>query len=260
MKRIVVIEDEPDVREIIMDILDAENFLVLGAENGQAGIELVQQHLPDLIICDVMMPELPGYDVLKILRNHQATATIPFVFLTAKSTKADLRQGMDLGADDYLTKPFTRQELLNAITSRFDKQGMIEQKTQEQLNALRTNITFALPHELRTPLNGIISFSQMLLDDFSELPPEEIEEMLNDIQFSAQRLNRIICNFLLYADLELLIHNAERRKKLPISSVQNPNILVKEIVNQVIQSHPNRFQDLQLDLGQNVEVKISQDF
>ncbi|MGL5083387.1 MAG: hybrid sensor histidine kinase/response regulator [Microcoleaceae cyanobacterium] len=260
MKQIIVIEDELDVREIILDILDAENFSVLGAENGQEGIQLVQETLPDLVICDVMMPELNGYDVLAALRENQATATIPFIFLTAKSTKSDLRQGMDSGADDYLTKPFTRKELLNAISSRIQKQEVIEQKNQDQLNKLRSNITFALPHELRTPLNGIISFSTILLEELSELPTEEVQEMLTDIQYSAQRLNRIICNFLLYADLELLAHDPERRKKLPLGSIPSPSILVKYVIDRASQASPERAQDVCLDLCSDIEIKVSEDF
>lgn len=118
MKKILVIEDEPEMRRNLLTILKLEKFAALGAENGRAGLELVKRERPDLILCDVMMPELDGHGVLAALRESEATASIPFVFLTAKGEKADLRSGMNLGADDYLTKPVAKADLLHAIAAR----------------------------------------------------------------------------------------------------------------------------------------------
>src|SRR5574341_351543 len=105
MKKILIIEDEPEMRRNLAMILKLEKFQVLTAENGRRGVEMALAEKPDLIICDVMMPELDGYGVLHQLRQERATAGTPFMFLTAKGEKADLRSGMNLGADDYLTKP-----------------------------------------------------------------------------------------------------------------------------------------------------------
>lgn len=136
MKRILVIEDEPPVRANILELLEAENFDAVSAENGFIGVLWALENAPDLIICDVMMPEFNGYDVLKALRGDPASAAIPFIFLTAKADKADIRYGMELGADDYLTKPFTRAELLGAIATRFAKhQVVMEQYTSEHQRA-----------------------------------------------------------------------------------------------------------------------------
>jgi DNA-binding NarL/FixJ family response regulator len=118
MKRILVIEDEPEMRRNLLTILKLEKFQPLGAENGRVGLELVKREKPDLILCDVMMPELDGHDVLEALRKDEDTASIPFIFLTAKGEKADLRSGMNLGADDYLTKPVAKADLLRAIAAR----------------------------------------------------------------------------------------------------------------------------------------------
>jgi CheY-like chemotaxis protein len=115
MTKILVIEDEETVRENILELLDAEGFEAIAAENGRIGLSLAQQHLPDLILCDVRMPELDGYGVLSALRSKPETATIPFLFLTAKAAKTDLTMGLDLGANAYITKPFTLVELLSAI-------------------------------------------------------------------------------------------------------------------------------------------------
>jgi two-component system, OmpR family, alkaline phosphatase synthesis response regulator PhoP len=133
MKRILVIEDETQVRENIQEILELSNYEVLVAENGKIGLELAQQSEPDLIICDIMMPELDGYEVLMGLRQRDVTATIPVIFLTAKADRGDFRKGMELGADDYITKPFQAQEILEAIASRFERQEAYNVKVKEAL-------------------------------------------------------------------------------------------------------------------------------
>ncbi|EAW33618.1 response regulator [Lyngbya sp. PCC 8106] len=259
MKRILVIEDESDVREIILDILEAEEFSVIGAENGKEGVRLALEHLPDLVICDVMMPEMDGYDVLKILREEKTTSTIPFVFLTAKATRENIRQGMNLGADDYLTKPFSRKDLLGAISSRIQKKVAIEDRIQAHLNDLRSSLSLSLPHELRTPLNGILISSQLLIEDFAEMEVHEVQPMLADINTSAQRLYRLISNFLLYADLELLVHDSERIKFWPKGSVQDPNALIQKVANETLEMFPERQADLSLKLQQTIAVEVPPD-
>lgn len=140
MTKILVIEDEQLVRENILELLTSEGFEAIGAQNGHVGITWAWEHKPDLIICDVMMPELDGYEVLNLLRQEPTTATMPFIFLTAKADKSSLRQGMEMGADDYLTKPFTKTELLGAIAARVKKQAAIARQTEQLLVQLRSNI------------------------------------------------------------------------------------------------------------------------
>jgi CRP-like cAMP-binding protein/CheY-like chemotaxis protein len=130
MTTILIIEDNQDVRENTAEILELANYKVITAVNGKDGVELAQQHKPDLIICDIMMPELDGYGVLHVLSKHVATATIPFIFLTAKTEKQDVRKGMGMGADDYITKPFDEADLLNAIEARIKKNSLIKQEFQ----------------------------------------------------------------------------------------------------------------------------------
>ncbi len=124
MKKILLIEDNLEIRENTSEILSLANYHVLTAENGKVGVDIAQRETPDLIICDIMMPELDGYGVLHILGKKTETARIPFIFLTAKTEKNDIRKGMNLGADDYLTKPFDDTELLNAIETRLRKQEL----------------------------------------------------------------------------------------------------------------------------------------
>jgi EAL domain-containing protein (putative c-di-GMP-specific phosphodiesterase class I)/DNA-binding NarL/FixJ family response regulator len=137
MPKILIIEDEEAVRENILDLLEAEDFETLAAANGRIGVHLAICEVPDLILCDLMMPEIDGYGVLTALRQDPSTATIPFIFLTAKSAKSDFRQGMDMGADDYITKPFTRAELLSAIINRLEKYATLKKYLSPQ-NAINS--------------------------------------------------------------------------------------------------------------------------
>jgi two-component system, OmpR family, alkaline phosphatase synthesis response regulator PhoP len=132
VEKILIIENEGSLCSIISEMLAHENFEVIAAVDGKKGIELAQQEIPNLVICDVMMPELDGYGVLSILRQEPLTALIPFIFLTAKCNKSDMRQAMELGADDYLTKPFNRAELLGAVISRLHKQSTLMQQYFKQ--------------------------------------------------------------------------------------------------------------------------------
>ena len=122
-KTILIIEDEPEMRRNLATILRLEQFHPVVAENGRAGVEAALREKPDLILCDVMMPELDGYGVLRELRADAATKATPFIFLTAKGEKPDIRSGMNLGADDYLTKPVAKADLLDAISSRLTRAG-----------------------------------------------------------------------------------------------------------------------------------------
>ena len=127
MLKILVIEDDELIRETLLQLLESHSYRVIVAENGRFGVQMALAEIPDLILCDVQMPELDGYDVLRTLRQNSLAATIPFIFLTAQSDKTDFRRGMELGADDYLTKPFTKAELLGAIASRVSKRQSITQ-------------------------------------------------------------------------------------------------------------------------------------
>jgi CRP-like cAMP-binding protein len=143
MKKILLIEDNQDVRENTTEILELAGYNVLTAPNGKLGVEVAQKENPDLIVCDIMMPELDGYGVLHILNKKPETAGIPFIFLTAKTEKTDIRKGMNLGADDYLTKPFDDTDLLNAIEARLRKASMQQQRYDVNAEGLENFITDA---------------------------------------------------------------------------------------------------------------------
>jgi CRP-like cAMP-binding protein len=136
MKSILLIEDNKGIRETTAEILEMANYKVIEAENGKMGVDLAKKERPDLIICDVMMPELDGYGVLHLLSRNPSTASIPFIFLTAKTEKEDIRKGMNSGADDYLTKPFEDMELLNAVETRLKKMEQWREEYEKNAEGL----------------------------------------------------------------------------------------------------------------------------
>lgn len=148
MKRILVIEDEPEMLRNMVTILKMEGYATLSAGNGDAGLELAKRELPDMILCDVMMQGLDGYQVLRHLRGEPETMAIPFLFLTARAEKRDLRAGMLLGADDYLTKPVDPDDLLAAIKTRFARH-------EERERAAQAEVAFQADFSSPTPLRGL---------------------------------------------------------------------------------------------------------
>jgi CRP-like cAMP-binding protein/ActR/RegA family two-component response regulator len=137
MKKILLIEDNEDIRNNTAEILELSNYEVIVAENGKVGVEKAIKHQPDLIICDIMMPVLDGYGVLHAIHKNAAIKNTPFIFLTAKTERSDFRRGMELGADDYITKPFSGTELLNAVDSRLNKIDLLRQQMAPGLEGLQ---------------------------------------------------------------------------------------------------------------------------
>jgi serine/threonine-protein kinase PpkA len=198
-KKVLVIEDEPSIRNNIMLMLKVEHYAAVGAENGRVGIELARNDPPDLILCDVMMPEMDGFAVLDALRAEPRFAEIPFIFLTALDDRSSMRRGMNLGADDYLPKPFTRNELLEAVNSRLKKfetltlalaarlvpqQDRLTRKFREKISG--GDGTVALEDVDSDALTGKITQATVLFSDirnfttYSErLTSDEIAELLN---------------------------------------------------------------------------------
>ncbi|MDJ0597743.1 MAG: response regulator [Crocosphaera sp.] len=183
-QKILIIEDDRATRINLLKFLESEGFYPIEAEDGRQGIELAQVHLPELIICDILMPELDGYDVLNELQKNPETATIPFIFLTVSSNNEDLRHGMELGADDYLNKPVTSEQLRGAIASRLKKKQVflerystvsessktLEQKLeqlQELLNAKDTLLDY-LSQRIRKPLSSMIHTLDQLKNSSDE--------------------------------------------------------------------------------------------
>ena len=259
MKKILVVEDAQSLRKDILEMLGFEGYDAVGAENGLVGVEKARQEMPDLVVCDIMMPGLDGFGVLEELRRDPVTATIPFIFLTARTDRVDIRQGMGLGADDYLTKPFTASELLATVHARLEKRDMIEQITEQKMDDLRGNIILALPHELRTPLNVILGFSDLLITDAEVMDAARISEMARHINSSALRLFRLIENFLVYAQTELIKTDSRQLDALRAGYLLYPQTAIIHHAEHKTRAL-GRDADLQLDVVETAAVGISEEY
>lgn len=248
MPRILLIEDNADIREGLADTLLFAGFEVVEASNGLEGLALARQVRPDLVLCDIMMPEMDGYGVLEALRRDEELLLTPFIFLTALASPKRQRQGMSLGADDYLIKPISQSDLLHAIETRLSRQQAITQQITDSLDQVRGSIATALPHELRTPLSGILGLADILIEEHETLSPREVLDLAKDIQTCSKRLYRLVQNFLLYTELEVT-RNWE----------QNHDTTVAQDVAEIAQAKAEvwrRTADLQLDLA-DVPVPIA---
>jgi signal transduction histidine kinase len=258
MKKILVIDDEEWLREMMQLALRQRGFQVIEAENGASGIEMARKELPDLILCDVNMEKVDGYLTLSSLRSEAATASIPFILMTGLADQAGMRHGMELGADDYLPKPFTIEALYASVDARLKKVNVVRQEAEKKLADLRENLSLMLPHELRTPLNGILAYGEMLVADAESLPPSEIAEMGQVIYDSGRRLERLIENFLIYAQLELLSSDPQKLRSLLRSQTQAAACVIEKHARDQAET-AKRPTDLALDL-QDVAVPISEEY
>ncbi|HUB87173.1 MAG TPA: hybrid sensor histidine kinase/response regulator [Verrucomicrobiae bacterium] len=229
MKKILIIDDEEWLREMIHLALKERGFQVIEAANGADGIELARKELPDLILCDINMGKVDGYLTLASLHNEAPTAAIPFILMTGLADNASMRHGMELGADDYLPKPFTTAALYAAVDARLKKAQTVRDEAERKLAHLRDNISMMMPHEMRTPLNGILSNAELLATSATTLKPAEVADMGQDILKSSQRLERLIENFLIYAQLELIAADPKNVNALRIGKTEQPAPLVRKI-------------------------------
>jgi len=199
MKRVLVVEDDSVLRENITVILEDEYSIVEAGDGSKAITILEHDQKFDLILSDIMMPTVDGFGLYEYIRKSDILADIPFIFLTARADNSAIRKGMNLGVDDYITKPFAIDDLLNGIKTRLLKKD----KTVKKFENLKNNISLFIPHELRTPLVSILGNSELISSYFDEFSKSEILEMNDSINRSGKRLKRSIEKFLKYADLTI---------------------------------------------------------
>lgn len=243
--KILIVEDTESIRQELSDILGFEGFEVITAENGQEGIDRATEHSPDLILCDIMMPVKDGYQVFDEIQHNYNLKSIPFIFLTAKATQDNVRQGMILGADDYITKPFDIQQVINSINSRLEKAAERKKSELKKRETLQYNISRAFPHELRTPLNGIIGLSSIMKETDSGLTMAQITEFSQGIYESGERLFGTIEKFLYHTEIELLLHDEEKKNKLLNEVTENGSLILANQSEIVAKKH-NRSSDLEI--------------
>lgn len=259
MIKILVVEDAHSLRTDIVEMLEYEGYAVASAENGKVALDLAQTFRPDVIVSDIMMPVMDGLKLLAALRADGATATIPLIFLTARTDRVDMRQGMELGADDFVTKPFHAVELLATVQTQVKKKQQRDQEAEARMDGLRDSIILALPHELRTPLNAILGFSELMMLDADALGTAKVLEMSAHIHTAGKRLLALIENYLLYANIELLLADPHRQQNTRSASTEKPVAALVESATRKAEKF-NRADGLAIDLQPVTRLAVSETY
>jgi two-component system, sensor histidine kinase and response regulator len=197
---VLVVEDDFAMAGGICDVLELAGYDVQVAHNGREALNAIAGRVPDLIVSDIMMPEMDGYQLFSEVRAQSDWLSIPFIFLTAKGQKSDIRLGKTMGAEDYLVKPFDWEDLLVAVQSRLKRAQTLKQVSQTELNALKNRILNTLSHEFRTPLTYITGYADLLQE--GDLTPDQLRQFLARLQSGSTRLFRLVEDFLFLVSLE----------------------------------------------------------
>ena len=256
MPKILVIDDDPMPRDTIIKLLNFSGYETLEARDGQSGMKLASEHLPDLVISDVRMPTVSGYDVLEGLRANPNTSSIPIVFISALNDIKDIRDGMNAGADDYLGKPYSAEELLRVVDTQLKKKNLAHDKFDTSLKILRKNITYALPHEFRTPLSLILGYGQILEGEYKTIQPDELLESAQVIVSAGKRLQRLIENYLVYAQIEMIQDDPQEVEQLRNHIIKDVALVIEKTAQKIAEKY-ERGADLSLDLC-HLALRISE--
>ena len=232
MFKILIVEDTLTIREEINDILVMEGYTVFEAENGSIGFEIALKKHPDLIISDILMPKLNGFEMYKKLQNNKTTKLIPLIFLSAKAEKSDIRAGMNLGAEDYLTKPIDVEDLLNTVKIKIDKKILLAQEIIDKTTTISAilqqqkkeldNYAQLISHELKTPLRNISDILTWTREELAH--PISSENSINSIELLEKKVER----------MELLLTKIEQYKNIRSSSFKKNKINLNTIAKKVI--------------------------
>ncbi|MDR3665537.1 MAG: hybrid sensor histidine kinase/response regulator [Ignavibacteriaceae bacterium] len=242
-KKILLIDDVEENIIVLRERLEKEGYEIISATDGKTGIALANRDIPELIICDIMMPEMNGYEVMDSIHSSSRTNTIPFIFLTAKTDPKDFREGMQLGADDYITKPFDNKQLIKAVETRLARKEIFESRTEE----IKQSISYALPHELQSPLAAIMGFTRVLIDDYNQIERRKILEIAEDIQKSAKRLNNLIQKVLFSSKLDLVFNDPVHLREIRTHSIANPQKVITDAASRTAREY-GRHADLEFEI------------
>jgi K+-sensing histidine kinase KdpD len=246
MKKILVIDDAEFILESTSTLLSFEGYEVITASDGLEGVDAAFKHDPDLILCDISMPNLDGYGVIDKIRENDKTNGTPFIFLTAFTEKQNMRMGMEKGADDFLVKPYTRDELLAAIDTQWKKYSLVEKKIQKKVEEVGKNLNYALPHEFRTVINQVKGSAKILSSEFDNFKKPDVDELTDDIISSCDRLLKITENFLIYVRIESYMNNPDLKSQLRASKTDEPGALIYDVFTTIAMKF-NRMDDMKID-------------
>jgi CheY-like chemotaxis protein/anti-sigma regulatory factor (Ser/Thr protein kinase) len=256
MALVLVVDDDDALRGILVSMLEQEGYSVLAAPDGAQAVSLAREHLPDLVLCDIMMSGLDGYGVLASMRRDPLTAIIPLIFLTGVEGASAVRKGMELGADDYLTKPVRGPELIRAVRARLVRHADARRETRRRLEDLRAHTARALPHEFLTPLTAVMGLSSLLMDDPASFDAVAVKEIAAGIFEGGRQLEGMIGKFSLHVELEAALARQTEVADPPARHSRG------ELIEEAARSKAaisNRTQDLESAVEDGLTISISKD-
>lgn len=206
---ILVVDDSVSVRQLTASVLRREGFIVLEAGDGREGLDTALREQPDVVLCDIHMPVLDGWDLVREARSSESLGTTPVLMLTSDNDRVSVRRAMAAGADDYLTKPWTQAELLSAVASLLEKANRYKADADRAQEQLRSAVLATIPHELRTPMVSILGSTELLLTRRDRYSPERVQGMLEDVHRSAKALARTISRMMDWAELSAAQSHAD---------------------------------------------------
>jgi two-component system sensor histidine kinase/response regulator len=247
-EQILIVEDDLAMSSGIRDVLEMNGYRVQLAENGLEGLKMLEMFHPDLIISDIMMPEMDGFEFLEQVRRQARWAAVPFIFLTAKGTRPDIRAGKQLGADDYLVKSTDLEDLLVVVRAKLDRALTIQQQSRREMDDLKRNLLNMLSHEFRTPLTYITGYVDLIQE--GEWSAEDLQKFLGRIKGGSNRLNRLVEDFLLLVRFET--DDAHQAYLLDKGPFNNWNSLVARVFDRLHETAAAR----QVTLSKEIEPNL----
>ncbi len=226
MANIIIIEDESFLLFNLKFLLEIEGYKVNAFEFGADGVEYAKNNPVDLIICDINMEGMNGYEVLQAIRTNPKTKVTPFIFLTALLDRDDIRKGMDLGADDYIPKPYTNEIVINAVKSRLEKHKLVNNYLIEKIDNTKKDLVATIPNEFKTPLVILNTYSEKLIQLADTIGRDEIIEIAEVIKSSSGKLNKIFNDFSFYFELFNFKPNSDN------AITVNPNKIIKDVISE----------------------------
>jgi signal transduction histidine kinase len=247
-KRILCIEDDPQMRLIVGMALEGAGYEMEEAADGKQGLNRAMETAPDLILCDINMPGMNGFETLEELRKHKSTSYIPFIFMTGDSPRKYLRKGMNLGANDFIMKPIDMEDLIKAVQVRLQEVDRNKEERQKAVADLSESITRALPHELRTPMTGILGLAELLKIQANEMTPSDVKDLAELLYTSAVRMNQTLEKFWIHTQCLLLPNDNVKLSASRLIGTKNVDLIIRRIAEELALAH-KRSIDLTLDLA-----------
>lgn len=244
MEKILIIEDDIGVRTTLNELLKNCGYETIVAENGKEALKLVEKTIPDIVISDLMMPEIDGLAFLKLFRDKIETVDVPFIFLTARNDYADIRTGMGSGADDYLVKPFKAVDLLKVVRYRLDKKN----REYENIKKIQSNISSFIPKALNTPLVAIQGFADLIIEDYTLLKLEDIVDYVKKIKTSAVELQNKIQKYYTFTESMNIFNDLALVEKSKYDKVKSIKELILDIVENEKKIYENEI---------NIEINVA---